>query len=105
MLEQVLINLIKNALDAFCGQENPEIELSCYKDSNNHICLAVGDNGEGIPEDKLEQVFVPFFTTREEGSGIGLSLCRQIIRLHDGQILMDSSPRLGTNVIIRFAAC
>lgn len=104
MLEQVLINLIKNALDAMGSHEDPEIELSCYKDSNNHICLAVGDNGEGIPKDKLEQVFVPFFTTREEGSGIGLSLCRQIIRLHDGQIRMDSSPRKGTNVIIRFPA-
>ena len=104
MMEQVLINLMKNSLEALSGQHDPEIELSCYKDSNNQICLAVGDNGEGIPKDKLDQVFVPFFTTREEGSGIGLSLCRQIIRLHKGQILMDSSPGKGTKIIIRIPA-
>jgi two-component system nitrogen regulation sensor histidine kinase NtrY len=102
MMVQVLINLLKNAMDAVRNSRDPEIKLSCYTDSNNHICLSVTDNGEGIQADKLEQVFVPFFTTREEGSGIGLSLCRQIIRLHEGQITIESEPGEGTEVVLRF---
>lgn len=100
MLEQVMINLVKNAMEALVYQEDPEIELSCYGDNENHICLSIRDNGEGIPRDKLEQVFVPFFTTREEGSGIGLSLCNQIIRSHNGRIYMESKPGEGTRVVI-----
>jgi nitrogen fixation/metabolism regulation signal transduction histidine kinase len=100
MLEQMLINLIKNSMEALENCENPEINLSCYPNSNNHICLTVGDNGEGIMKDKQEQVFVPFFTTREKGSGIGLSLCKQIIRLHHGSIDIKSTPGQGTIIII-----
>ena len=62
--------------------KQPGIELSCHADPQGHAYLVVEDNGEGISPEKLEQVFVPFFSTREEGSGIGLSLCRQIMRLH-----------------------
>ncbi len=101
MMEQVLINLLKNAMDAVRNSKDPEIKLSCYTDPNNLICLSIQDNGEGIQADKLEQVFVPFFTTRKEGSGIGLSLCRQIIRLHEGQITIKSEPGEGTRVFIR----
>jgi len=100
MLEQVLINLVRNAVDALQNKEDPEIELSCYREGDKHVCLAIRDNGEGIPEDKLEQVFVPFFTTRESGSGIGLSLCRQIIRSHNGRMHIDSAPDEGTRVVI-----
>jgi nitrogen fixation/metabolism regulation signal transduction histidine kinase len=100
MLEQVLINLVRNSLDALQRTEKPEIELSCYREGDKHVCLLVRDNGEGIPEDKLEQLFVPFFTTRETGSGIGLSLCRQIIRSHRGRIHIESVPGKGTRVII-----
>ena len=100
MLEQVLINLVKNSVEALRNSEDPEIELSCYRDTDRHICLSVHDNGEGIPKDKLEQVFVPFFTTREEGSGIGLSLCKQIIRSHNGRTHIESAPGEGTRVII-----
>jgi hypothetical protein len=57
-------------------------------------------HGEGIQGDKLEQVFVPFFTTRKEGSGIGLSLCRQIVRSHKGRMQIESEPEEGTRVII-----
>jgi nitrogen fixation/metabolism regulation signal transduction histidine kinase len=100
MLEQVLINLVRNSVDALQKTEKPEIELSCYREGDKHICLSVRDNGEGIPEDKLEQVFVPFFTTRETGSGIGLSLCRQIIRSHHGRTFIESVPGKGTRVVI-----
>lgn len=100
MLEQVLINLVKNSVEALRNTADPEIELSCYREGENHVCLSVRDNGEGIPEDKLEQVFVPFFTTREQGSGIGLSLCRQIIRSHKGKTHIESEPGVGTRVVI-----
>ncbi len=100
MLEQVMINLVKNSMEALRNRKDPEIKLSCQRDAGERICLSVADNGEGIPDDKLEQVFVPFFTTREEGSGIGLSLCKQIIQSHGGSIHMESSPGRGTRVVI-----
>jgi len=104
MLEQVLINLVKNATEALGKTENPEIELSCQLENDHDLCISIRDNGEGIPPEKQEQVFIPFFTTRDQGSGIGLSLCRQIIRLHKGQIHMESSQGGGTMVILRFPA-
>jgi signal transduction histidine kinase len=100
MLEQVLINLVRNSVDALQKTERPEIEISCYPEGEKHISFSVRDNGEGIPEDKLEQVFVPFYTTRETGSGIGLSLCRQIIRSHQGRTSIESVPGKGTRVVI-----
>ena len=100
MLEQVMINLVKNSMEALRNREDPEIMLSCQRDAEDRICLTVADNGEGIPGDKLEQVFVPFFTTREQGSGIGLSLCKQIIQSHGGSIRMESTPGKGTRVVI-----
>ncbi len=101
MLEQVIINLVKNSAEALSEVKNPVIEISCYIDPDQHICLSIRDNGKGISPDKLEQVFVPFFTTRENGSGIGLSLCKQIIQLHKGRIFMESKPGTGTEVIIK----
>ena len=100
MLEQVLINLIKNAVEATQDTKDPEIVLSCSPAGDKHIHLSVSDNGEGISKDKLEQVFIPFFTTRAEGSGIGLSLCRQIIRSHQGKMQIESEPGKGTRVLI-----
>ena len=100
MLEQVLINLIKNSMEALGSSPDPEIELSCQGETGEHVVLVVRDNGEGIPEDKLDQVFVPFFTTRQEGSGIGLSLCKQIIRSHHGTIHIESVAGEGTRVVI-----
>ena len=104
MLEQVLINLVKNAAEALQETKNPEIELFCQLESDQGLYISIRDNGEGIPAEKQEQVFVPFFTTREKGSGIGLNLCRQIIRLHKGQIHIESIPGEGTSVILRFPA-
>ena len=101
MLTQVLINLVKNSTEALQQTKDPEIELSCFKDSTGHITLSVRDNGHGIAEDKIAQVFVPFFSTREKGSGIGLSLCKQIIQLHRGKIQVASTPDQGTTMIIQ----
>jgi signal transduction histidine kinase len=100
MMEQVMINLVKNSMEAVQNTADPQIDLACYQDRENRICLQVDDNGEGIPPDKLDQVFIPFFTTREKGSGIGLSLCRQIIRSHQGSTYIESEPGKGTRVII-----
>ena len=100
MMEQVLINLVKNSQEAVRDSKDPEIGLSCTQGAGGRLQLQVKDNGEGIPPDKLDQVFVPFFTTRDHGSGIGLSLCKQIIRSHQGTLQIESSPGHGTRVTI-----
>jgi len=91
-ITQVLINLAKNALQA--NEKNPEgkIQIAAGFNSDNRPEIRVTDNGPGIPVDILEQIFVPFFTTRENGSGIGLSLSRQIMRLHGGSLQVLSIP-------------
>ena len=91
LVEQVLINLVKNAADAVADSGNGEIRLEGKLDPGRTI-ITVADNGPGIPEVDLDQVFIPFFTTKRDGSGIGLSLSRQIMTAHKGEILIDSSP-------------
>lgn len=86
LIEQVLINLLLNALQAIEGQPAPAIQMKGFLDERGHVILQVVDNGPGIPAENLEKVFVPFFSTKKEGSGIGLSLSRQIMRLHRGTI-------------------
>jgi len=90
MMEQVLINLVQNAAEAIRSSRDPEIELSCHGASENQVWIVVRDNGEGIPAEKMEQVFVPFFTTRDKGSGIGLSLSKQIILQMGGDIMLTT---------------
>lgn len=92
LISQVLINLTKNALQA--NEKNPEgkIRITAGANPDNRIEIKVIDNGPGIPEEIIEQIFVPFFTTRENGSGIGLSLSRQIMRLHGGSLQVRSVP-------------
>jgi two-component system nitrogen regulation sensor histidine kinase NtrY len=92
LISQVLINLTKNALQA--NEKNPEgkIQVIAGINSAHRPEIRVVDNGPGIPEEILEQIFVPFFTTRENGSGIGLSLSRQIMRLHGGSLQVRSVP-------------
>jgi len=101
MIEQVLINLIKNAIQAFDSQTERRILLSAY-DNEGHVIISVKDNGNGIDSDALERIFVPFFTTKKTGSGIGLSLSRQIMRQHGGQITVKSKLGEGTEFLLRF---
>jgi two-component system nitrogen regulation sensor histidine kinase NtrY len=101
MIEQVLINLIKNAIQAFDSQTERKIFLSAY-DNEGHVIISVKDNGNGIDADALERIFVPFFTTKKTGSGIGLSLSRQIMRQHGGQITVKSKLGEGTEFLLRF---
>lgn len=96
LLEQVLINLIKNALDALQGQEEKIINVYLQKNSNGKISIQVADNGPGIPTEKMDQIFIPFYTTKETGSGIGLSLSRQIMRLHKGSLEVQSVEGQGS---------
>ena len=102
LVSQVLLNLLKNAVEA--NRNNPEARIllvAGYTVTNrSEICVI--DNGPGIPEEIIEQIFVPFFTTRENGSGIGLSLSRQILRLHGGSIQARSVPNKETIFCLSF---
>ena len=101
LLEQVCINLIKNAIEAVAGNDNPEISIEVFKDDEGAAVLQVSDNGAGIPEALQEQIFIPFFTTKNEGSGIGLSLCRQIIHMHKGNLSVFSKEGKGATFVIK----
>jgi signal transduction histidine kinase len=92
LIEQVLINLVKNATESLSGTENPLIELKAFHTARGRVCIQVKDNGPGIPGDVLPNIFVPFYSTRENGSGIGLSISRQIMDLHQGKITVHSVP-------------
>jgi two-component system nitrogen regulation sensor histidine kinase NtrY len=102
LIEQVLINLQLNALQAVEGQPEARIRLSARLDSRGRVLVQVSDNGPGIPEENLEKIFIPFFSTKEGGSGIGLSLSRQIMRLHNGTISVSSRPGEETVFTLRF---
>lgn len=102
LIEQVLINLLLNAIQALDNQQNARIILSSLIDERGRILIQVIDNGPGIPEEALEKIFIPFFTTKEDGSGIGLSLSRQIMRLHRGTISAHSKPNIDTVFTLRF---
>jgi two-component system nitrogen regulation sensor histidine kinase NtrY len=91
-ITQVLINLLKNALEANENNRDGRIKIVAGIDLNNHPEICVYDNGPGIAEDKLEEIFVPFFTTRQNGSGIGLSISKQIMRMHGGNLKVRSVP-------------
>lgn len=92
LISQVLINLTKNALQAHEKNPDGKIQITIGVNSEHRPEIRVTDNGPGIPDEILEQIFVPFFTTRENGSGIGLSLSRQIMRLHGGSLQVRSVP-------------
>lgn len=90
-LSQVLLNLLRNSIQALDGRTDGAIEIYAYRDE--HISIDVTDNGPGIPDELQEKIFIPFFTTKSEGTGIGLSLCRQIIRNHNGHLsILESRP-------------
>ena len=102
LIEQVIINLINNSLQAFKNQEVKSILLKKYSKDHERTVIEIIDNGPGMDEDTLEKVFIPFFTTKEGGSGIGLSLSRQIMRLHNGKISIRSNPGIETIATLEF---
>ncbi|WP_294628748.1 PAS domain-containing sensor histidine kinase [uncultured Bacteroides sp.] len=90
-LSQVLLNLLKNSMQALEGKENGSIRIDVRQ--SERITIDIEDNGTGIPPELQEKVFIPFYTTKTEGSGIGLTLCKQIVRLHNGHLTIhESSP-------------
>jgi len=101
MLEQVLINLILNSISALAETERARIMLTAGRQADR-VVLTLSDNGRGIPDDLKDRIFTPFFTTRKGGSGIGLSLSRQIMQLHKGSISVSSTPHEQTTFILKF---
>lgn len=102
MIEQVVINLVKNAIQSFEDQERREITLKAYLTEKSRPMIAIRDNGSGIDPEALEKIFIPFFTTKKTGSGIGLSLSRQIMRQHQGTLTVKSTVGKGTEFFMRF---
>jgi signal transduction histidine kinase len=102
LLEQVIINLLKNAMHALDGRPEPTISMKGFLNKRGRVTIQVTDNGEGILPEVLDKIFIPFFTTKPKGSGIGLSLSRQIMRLHGGSITAYSQPEQGTSFTLTF---
>lgn len=102
LIEQVIINLIHNAIHAINGADEPEIKLVSRYNLNNHVIIEVADNGKGIKPDLLDKIFMPFFTSKKEGSGIGLSLSRQIMHMHKGSIHVKSINEKGSVFTLLF---
>jgi nitrogen fixation/metabolism regulation signal transduction histidine kinase len=102
MIEQVLINLLRNAIQAFEDQDDKTIEIKSSVNEKSRPVISVKDNGPGIDPEALEKIFIPFFTTKKAGSGIGLSLSRQIMRQHKGTLSVNSTVGVGTEFFMRF---
>lgn len=101
LVGQILINLLRNALQALDRAQEKFIRLSAFQ-MEEQVRISVTDNGKGIPPELLDSVFVPFYTTRNEGSGIGLSLSREIMKLHGGGIRVHSEPGRETTFTLIF---
>lgn len=102
LLEMVLINLIKNAIQENDGVENARIEITCGKDEKGNPFIEVKDNGKGIVPEAIDKIFMPFFTTKKIGTGIGLSLSKQIMQLHHGTLSVKSDKGKQTTFSIKF---
>lgn len=102
LIEMVLINLIKNAKEAVSETHEPKIELRARIDNEQRTIIEVKDNGPGIIPEALNRIFIPFYTTKKEGSGIGLALSRQIMQLHNGSLTVKSEPDLYTIFTLHF---
>ena len=102
MIEQVLINLIKNAMEALEGREDPQIQLRGSINRQGMVILQVIDNGPGIDPANIENIFIPFFTTKRKGSGVGLSISRQIMFANKGMLSVNTNPGKGCIFTLRF---
>lgn len=102
LIEQVIINLVLNSIEACKESTDPRITLSAQRNTKGNSIIRIRDNGKGIPDEIMEDIFIPFFSTKKNGSGIGLSLCKQIILLHHGKILIKSVVGKGTIISLVF---
>ena len=102
LFEQVLINLVVNGIEALKNREDGQIIISGYTDTNYKTVIKVADNGAGMSGELMDKIFIPFFTTKKNGSGIGLSLCKQIMMLHKANIHVQSKLGMGTAFVMQF---
>lgn len=103
LIEQVIINFVTNATYAVSEKENPQIHLFSGKDKDEHSYITVADNGNGIPDDIRDKIFIPFFSTKKNGNGIGLSISREIVKQHNGKIHVQSEEKKGSAFTILFS--
>lgn len=101
-VQQVLINLVKNADEALAGRPGGLVKLRASRDPHGAVTIHVIDNGPGIEETQLGNIFVPFFTTKRRGTGVGLSISRQLVVLNKGMISVKTLVGAGTEFILRF---
>jgi two-component system, NtrC family, nitrogen regulation sensor histidine kinase NtrY len=101
LLEQVLINILNNAIQSLASAKEGKVGLFARIDERGRACIRISDNGSGIPEDLMEKIFIPFFSTKKDGSGIGLSISQQIVRSLGGTINVISKPNQETVFTIR----
>ncbi|MFT7435850.1 MAG: two-component system nitrogen regulation sensor histidine kinase NtrY [Psychromonas sp.] len=101
LVEMVLINLVKNAFEAIGEKGKGAISVKCFEQSKLSI-IEVRDNGSGIVPEALEKIFIPFYTTKKTGQGIGLSLSKQILQMHRGDLTVRSELGLGTSFRLEF---
>ncbi|MCB2195658.1 MAG: ATP-binding protein [Bacteroidetes bacterium] len=101
LIEQVLINLMKNSSEALLSTKNSYLKITAELHDEKPL-IKVSDNGKGITHEEIDNIFIPFFTTKEKGSGIGLSLSRQIMHLHGGNIMVRSTPDVETIFTLTF---
>jgi signal transduction histidine kinase len=103
LLDQAVINLVRNAADACAGMPDARVELVCRK-ADDQVLISIADNGAGLTETARTQLFVPFFTTKTGGSGIGLSIARQIALAHHGQLTATDRPPHGAVFVLSLPA-
>jgi two-component system, NtrC family, nitrogen regulation sensor histidine kinase NtrY len=104
-IEMILLNLLKNAREAFENSDlslSKKIDITAGKDLKNRTFIEISDNGVGIEPDLLQEIFIPFYTTKLEGSGVGLSISRQIMQMHGGDIRVESGLGIGTKFVLGF---
>lgn len=102
LLDQALINLLRNAIEAVRDAPAARIVMSAGRDADGRVTIEVADNGPGIPPEQMEKIFVPFFTTKRQGSGVGLTLVRQIATAHSATVDVSETPGGGATVKLRF---
>ena len=100
-IQQVLLNLVKNADEALAGRPGARVDLRASRDAHGAVQIHVVDNGPGIEESLLDNIFVPFFTTKRNGTGIGLSISRQLMVLNKGSISVKTHPGAGTELVLK----